>query len=85
MVVTVTKDPHPFNPEEFLCPVYLHSLLPTTHDILALRACCTTATDISQVQKCVLAHIPMETTEDVEDCKMYGVSIHSGNDVTLPV
>ena len=82
--MTVTKDPHPFNPEEFLCPVYLHSLLPTTHDVLALRAC-TTKTCASQVQKTVLAYIPMETTEDVEDCKMYGVSIHSGNDITLPV
>eukprot|EP00388_Colpodella_angusta_P027941 GDKK01010959.1.p1 GENE.GDKK01010959.1~~GDKK01010959.1.p1 ORF type:complete len:112 (+),score=1.91 GDKK01010959.1:1-336(+) len=85
VVVTVTKDAHPFNPEEYLCPVHLHSLLPTTHDLLALRDPRTTSACTSQAQKTVLAYIPMETTEDVEDCKMYGVAIHSGHDLTLPV
>ncbi len=83
MVVTVTKDPHEFNPEEYLCPLYVHSLLPVTHDLLGM---CINATSISQVQKMgVLAYIPMETTEDVEDCKIYNVAVHSGNNLTLPV
>ena len=37
------------------------------------------------IEETVLTHIPMETTEDIDDCKMYMIAIYSGNKLLLPV
>ena len=81
VLVTVTKDVHARNPEEYLCPVYVHCILPAATELFP----CTTLTDAAPVPLEVAAmHIPMETTEDVEDCKMFSIAVHSGHRVTLP-
>lgn len=84
VLVSVTKDAHAYNPEEFLCPVYVHSLLPGWPcDLLGLPDCRRAACQSPQATEALL-YIPVETTEDVEDCKMYGVAIHSGHRAMLP-
>lgn len=81
VLVTVTKDVHAHNPEEYLCPVYVHSILPASTELFP----CATLYDTAPgcVESAVM-HIPMETTEDVEDCRMFAIAVHSGHRVTLP-
>jgi hypothetical protein len=90
VLISVTKDMHAFNAEEYLCPVYQHSLFPSCTDILGLPACEGDAHPggaqevREEVEEVVLLRIPMETTEDVEDCRMYSIGIHAGHRSTHP-
>jgi hypothetical protein len=85
VLVSVTKDAHAFNAEEYACPVYVHSLLPAAScDVLGLPDCHHAATRAGRNAEEALLYIPMETTEDVEDCRMYGIAVHSGHRAVLP-
>lgn len=83
----VSKEARAPNPEEYLCPIYVHCILPFTTDLFPAVSggSCTTLHDAASVHNEVaVMHIPMETTEDVEDCKMFSIAVHSGHRVTLP-
>ena len=84
--ISVTKDHHVFNPEEYLCPLYIQSFLPTTSlDVLDLPRCTQQTREQAESDPSVaLLHIPMETTEDVEDCKMYEIAVYSGPRAAQP-
>lgn len=86
--ISVTKDPHVFNAEEYLCPLYIRSWLPNTFDLLNLPTCTRQSAyweSMSlQTEDPALLFIPMETTEDVEDCKMYEIALYSGQRTSLP-
>jgi hypothetical protein len=72
--------------EEYLCPLYVHSLLPATGDLLAHAAVRSTDTEHLRQLDCAnavtesppLLLVPLLTTEDVESCKMYAVALHAG-------
>lgn len=85
--MTVTKEPRALNPEEYMCPIYVHCILPAAPELFPISRAggCTISSDAAHVHKdAALMHIPMETTEDVDDCRMFSIAVHSGHRITQP-
>jgi hypothetical protein len=87
-LVSVSKDSLEDNAEEYRCPLFVRSVLPkpglqslfitddsldssSSKDFHGLKS--------GSIYECndLVLFIPMETAEDVEDCKMSGVSLVS--------
>ena len=62
----------------------MRSLLPHCMEILDISMYHNDSRRCS-IEETLLTHIPMETTEDIDDCKMYMIAIYSGNKLLLPV
>lgn len=70
-----------YNEEEYQCPLFVHSNLPSYSTFTAAFATNSSNNNIvekSDISSFLLVHIPMATTEDTEDCKMYNISLCSG-------
>ncbi len=85
--VSSSHDEYEVDEEEFMCPLYVApDSFPGVGGggelLLPLGGGCQHAG--GSVMTMPIAYVPIATTEDTEDCKMFGISMYCGSKWRLP-